>query len=165
MTFHERTVRQTSADADVVRRTDETTTTDPALTNDPVVTRTSETRVAAPVVTGRTDRVYSETTVTPSGGEMTRRVVVLIFGIIQILIAARIVLLLLAANADNGLVSFIYQLSDLFVAPFSGIFNSDALKAGRSVFDIAAVAAFVGWTLLEAIIFWVVNLFRREPTI
>jgi hypothetical protein len=165
MTFHERTVRQTSADADVVRRTDETTTTDPALTNDPVVTRTSETRVDAPVVTGRTVRVYSVTTVTPSGGEMTRRVVVLIFGIIQILIAARIVLLLLAANADNGLVSFIYQLSDLFVAPFSGIFNSDALKAGRSVFDIAAVAAFVGWTLLEAIIFWVVNLFRREPTI
>jgi hypothetical protein len=165
MTFHERTVRQTSADADLVRRTDETTTTDPALASDPIVTRTSETRVAAPVVTGRTDRVYSETTVTPSGGEMTRRVVVLIFGIIQILIAARIVLLLLAAHADNGLVSFIYQLSDLFVAPFNGIFNSDAVRAGRSVFDIAAVAALVGWTLLEAIIFWIVNLFRREPTI
>jgi hypothetical protein len=165
MTFHERTVRQTSADADVVRQTDEVTTTDPALASDPVVTRTSETRVAAPVVTGRTDRVYTETTVTPSGGEMTRRVVVLIFGIIQILIVARILLLLLAANADNGLVSFIYQLSDLFVAPFNGIFNSDAVRAGGSVFDIAAAAALVGWTLLEAIIFWAVNLFRREPTI
>jgi hypothetical protein len=165
MTFHERTVRQTSADADLVQRTDETTTTDPALASDPVVTRTSESRVVQPAVVGRTDRVYRETTVTPSGGEMTRRVVVLIFGIIQILIAARIVLLLLAANTDNGLVSFIYQLSDLFVAPFNGIFNSDALKAGRSIFDIAAVAALVGWTLLEAIIFWVVNLFRREPTI
>ena len=150
MTFHERTVRQTSADTE---------------TGEPVVTHTSESRVVEPAVVGRTDRVYSETTVTPSGGEMTRRVVVLIFGIIQILIAARIVLLLLGANADNGLVSFIYQLSDLFVAPFNGIFNSDAVKAGRSIFDIAAVAALVGWTLLEAIIFWVVNLFRREPTI
>ena len=165
MTFHERTVRQTSADADVARRTQETTTSDPTLMGDRVVTRTSDTRVAGPAAVGRTDRVYSETTVTPSGGEMTRRVVVLIFGIIQILIAARIVLLLLAANADNGLVSFIYQLSDLFVAPFNGIFNSDAVKAGRSVFDIAAVAALVGWTLLEAIVFWVVNLFRREPTV
>ena len=150
MTFHERTVRQTSADAE---------------TGEPVVTQTSESRVVEPAVVGRTDRVYSETTVTPSGGEMTRRVVVLIFGIIQILIAARIVLLLLGANADNGLVSFIYQLSDLFVAPFNGIFNSDAVKAGGSIFDIAAVAALVGWTLLEAIVFWVVNLFRREPTI
>jgi len=149
MTFHERTVRQTSDDE----------------TGEPVVTTTSESRVVEPAVVGRTDRVYSETTVTPSGGEMTRRVVVLIFGIIQILIAARIVLLLLGANADNGLVSFIYQLSDLFVAPFNGIFNSDAVKAGGSIFDIAAVAALVGWTLLEAIVFWVVNLFRREPTI
>jgi len=151
MTFHERTVRQTSGDEDVIQRTQVTTTTDPARTSDPVV--------------GRTDRVYSETTVTPSGGEMTRRIVVLIFGIIQILIIARILLLLLAANADNGLVSFIYQLSDLFVAPFNGIFNSDAVRAGGSVFDIAAAAALVGWTLLEAIIFWAVNLFRREPTI
>ena len=150
MTFHERTVRQTSANAEP---------------SDPVVTRTSDTRVVEPAVAGRTDRVYRETTVTPSGGEMTRRYVVLIFGIIQILIAVRIVLLLLAANADNGLVSFIYQLSDLFVAPFNGIFNSDALKAGRSIFDIAAVAALVGWSLLEAIVFWVVNLFRREPTV
>ena len=151
MTFHERTVRETSGDEDVVQRTQVTTTTDPAQPSAPVV--------------GRTDRVYSETTVTPSGGEMTRRVVVLIFGIIQILIIARILLLLLAANADNGLVSFIYQLSDVFVAPFNGIFNSDAVRAGGSVFDVAAVAALVGWTLLEAIIFWAVNLFRREPTI
>ena len=151
MTFHERTVRETSGDEDVVQRTQVTTTMDPAQPSAPVV--------------GRTDRVYSETTVTPSGGEMTRRVVVLIFGIIQILIIARILLLLLAANADNGLVSFIYQLSDVFVAPFNGIFNSDAVRAGGSVFDIAAAAALVGWTLLEAIIFWAVNLFRREPTI
>jgi len=119
-----------------------------------------ETTPAAPV-----DVVDRTTVVSPSGGELARRLIVLIFGIIQILIAARIVLLLLAAHPDNGLVSFIYQLSDLFVAPFNGIFNSDAVKAGRSVFDIAAVAALVGWTLLEAIIFWIVNLFRREPTI
>lgn len=165
MTFNERTVRQTSTDAEVVRQSDEVTATDPTIASDTVVTRSSESRVVQPAVVGRTDRVYTETTVTPSGGEMTRRFVVLIFGIIQILIAARIVLLLLGANADNGLVSFIYQLSDLFVAPFNGIFNSDAVKAGGSIFDIAAVAALVGWTLLEAIVFWVVNLFRREPTI
>ena len=165
MTFRERTVRETSSDADVVERSGEVTTTDPTIGRDTVVTRSSESRVVEPAVVGRTDRVYSETTVTPSGGEMTRRFVVLIFGIIQILIAARIVLLLLAARGDNGLVSFIYQLSDLFVAPFNGIFNTDAVKAGGSVFDVAAVAALVGWTLLEAIIFWVVNLFRREPTV
>ena len=49
-----------------------------------------------------------------------------------------------------------------FVAPFVGIFNTDALHASGSVLDIAAIAAIVGWTILEVVILWAVNLFRRE---
>ena len=101
--------------------------------------------------------------VAPSGPEMLRRVVVLIFGIIQILIALRIVLLLLNAREGNEIVSFILNSSQAFVAPFIGIFNQDALQSGGSVLDIAATAALVGWTILEAIVLWAVNLFRREP--
>ena len=111
----------------------------------------------------RTDQVVERTEVSPSGGEMLRRVVVLIFGIIQTLIVLRIVLLLLNAREGNDLVSFILNTSQLFVAPFIGIFNSDALKSGGSVLDIAAIAALVGWTILEAIVLWAVNLIRREP--
>jgi hypothetical protein len=101
--------------------------------------------------------------VSPSGGEMIRRVVVLIFGIIQVFIGLRIVLLLLNAREGNDLVSFILNTSQLFVAPFMGIFNTDALRASGSILDIAAIAAFVGWSILEAVILWSVNLFRREP--
>lgn len=111
----------------------------------------------------RTQSVVSTTEVSPSGGEMTRRVVVLIFGIVQILIGLRIVLLLLNAREGNGLVSFVIDLSQLFVAPFIGIFNKDALSASGSVLDIAAIAALVGWTILELIVLWAVNLLRREP--
>ena len=49
---------------------------------------------------------------TPSGAETWRRVVVFIFGIIQALIAIRIVLLLIDANQANGLVRFIYEMRD-----------------------------------------------------
>ena len=75
------------------------------------------------------------------GGEMLRRIVVLIFGIIQIFVGLRIVLLLLNAREGNGIVSFILDVSQLFVAPFIGIFNSDSLHASGSVLDIAAIAA------------------------
>lgn len=105
----------------------------------------------------------STTTVEPSGGELIRRGVVLVFGIIQVLIGLRIVLLLLNAREGNDLVSFILNMSQLFVAPFVGIFNTDALRASGSVLDIAAIAALVGWTILEAIVLWAVNLLRREP--
>jgi YGGT family len=106
--------------------------------------------------------VDSTTVVSPSGGELGRRLVVLVFGIIQLLIVLRIVLLLLNAREGNDLVRFVLDASQIFVAPFIGIFNVDALKSGGSIFDIAALAALVGWTVLEAVALWIVNLFRRE---
>ena len=121
---------------------------------------------AAPVYTApatQTSVVAETASVTPSGGEVGRRVVTLIFGIIQTFIVLRIVLLLLNAREGNGLVQFILDVSQLFVAPFVGIFNTDALHASGSVLDIAAIAALVGWTILEMIVLWVVNIARREP--
>ena len=111
----------------------------------------------------RTSVVSESATVSPSGGEVGRRVVTLIFGIIQTFIVLRIVLLLLNAREGNGLVEFILDVSQIFVAPFVGIFNNDALTANGSVLDIAAIAALVGWTILEMIVLWVVNIARREP--
>jgi hypothetical protein len=131
-----------------------------------VTTRTDEDPAyvpATPAATTRTGTVVERTDVSPSGGEMLRRIVVLIFGIIQAFIILRIVLLLLDAREGNDIVSFILNTSQLFVAPFIGIFQTDALRESGSVLDIAAIAALVGWTILEFIILWAVNLFRREP--
>jgi hypothetical protein len=94
---------------------------------------------------------------------MVRRIIVLVFGLIQIVIGLRIVLLLLDARTGNALVSGILDISKIFVAPFDGILNSNALTAGGSTLDVAAVVAFVGWTILELIVLWAVGIFRREP--
>src|SRR5688572_21818814 len=63
----------------------------------------------------------------PSGGETARRVIVLIFGIIQVLIGLRFVLLLIDADEANALVSAILNFSQLFVGPFEGVLRTDAL--------------------------------------
>jgi hypothetical protein len=129
-----------------------------------IVTRTEENPAYVPATPAtRTNAVVEHSEVTPSGGEMARRVVTLIFGIIQTFIVLRIVLLLLNAREGNDIVAFIHGVSGLFVAPFVGMFGTDALRASGSVLDIAAVAALVGWTVLELVILWAVNLFRREP--
>ena len=146
MTYERRTVTRTDEDPEVVVPAGATTD-----------------QVVVPAGATRTNQVVERTDVSPSGGEMLRRVVVLIFGIIQVFIVLRIVLLLLNAREGNDLVSFILNTSQLFVAPFVGIFNNDALKSGGSVLDIAAIAALVGWTILEVIVLWAVNLLRREP--
>jgi hypothetical protein len=99
----------------------------------------------------------------PGGSEMTRRIVVLIFGLIQIVIVARIALLVLDAREANGLVSGILNISQLFVAPFEGILRTNNLHAAGSILDLAAVVALVGWSILEMIVLWIAGIFRREP--
>ena len=99
----------------------------------------------------------------PGAAEVIRRVVVLLFGLIQLVIAARVVLLLLDAREANGLVSGILNVSQLFVAPFDGILKTDALHAAGSLLDVTAIVAFVGWTILELIVIGILGIFRHEP--
>ncbi len=113
-------------------------------------------------VTARTSS--SRTTTTgPSRPELSRRITVMLFGLIQIVIGARFVLLLLDAREANGLVSGILGVSQLFVGPFEGILRTDALHAAGSTFDVTAIVALVGWTILELIVIWAIGIFRREP--
>lgn len=97
------------------------------------------------------------------GGQLVRRAVILVFGLIQIVIGLRILLLLLDARTGNALVSGILDVSKVFVAPFEGILNTNALSSGGSVLDVSAIVALVGWSILELIVLWAVGIFRREP--
>jgi hypothetical protein len=105
----------------------------------------------------------STSTTGPGRSELTRRIVILLFGLIQIVIGARILLLLLDAREANGLVTAILNASQLFVAPFEGILRTDALHAAGSTLDLTAGVAFIGWTVVELIVIWAVGIFRREP--
>jgi hypothetical protein len=101
--------------------------------------------------------------VRPSNNETARRIVVLVFGLIQIVIGLRIVLLLLDARTGNFLVSLINGTGSVLTAPFEGILRLNAVAAGGSVLDVAAVVAFVGWTIIELIVIWSLGVFRHEP--
>jgi hypothetical protein len=108
------------------------------------------------------EHVRVETT-GPSGGEMARRIAVFAFGLVQGVIVLRIVLLLMNARETNGLVSGILNLSQVFVAPFDGILHTNALTAGGSILDMAAIVALIGWTIVELLVVAAVGIFRREP--
>jgi hypothetical protein len=117
----------------------------------------------APMATShQTVQTASRTTTSPSGPEMGRRITVLVFGLIQLVIGARFVLLLLDAREGNGLVAGILNLSQIFVGPFEGILRTDALHASGSTLEITAIVALVGWTILEFIVIKALAIFRRE---
>lgn len=123
---------------------------------------TQEPTVAAGQQTVRTD-TQRTTRTGPGASEFARRVIIVVFGLIQIVIVARIVLILLDARQANDLVTAILNVSQVFVAPFEGILQADSLHAAGSTLDIAAILAFVGWTILELVLIWAVGIFRRTP--
>ncbi len=125
-----------------------------------VVTRTEEPAPAAH------SHHVSETTAHRGPGPvaMVERLIVFIFGLIQALLLMRIILLLLAAREGNPIVSFIYDLSEIFVAPFRGMFAMDTVPAGEAALDVAAIVALIGWTIIELLILALVRVFRPTAT-
>lgn len=93
-----------------------------------------------------------------------RRVVSLLFGILVVLIAIRIVLLLLVANAGNAIVDFVYSVTEPFVAPFRGIFQFDEVVAGDATLDLAAVVALIGWLLIYLLIMAILRIGDRNSS-
>ena len=91
-----------------------------------------------------------------------RRVVSLLFGVLITLLILRIVLLLLVADPGNGIVDFVYSVTEPFVAPFRGIFQFDVVTSGQRMLDIAALVALIGWTLIYALIMAILRLADRS---
>ncbi len=129
---------------------------------DQAVVPTQEPAVVAPAAPPAVTAPRS-TTVRPGNAELSRRIVVLLFGLIQLVIALRVVLLALDARAANALVSGILNVSQVFVAPFNGVLHTNALQSGGAMLDLAAIVALVGWTVLELVGLWAIGVFRREP--
>ena len=96
-----------------------------------------------------------------STASMLERGVIFVFGLIQLLILLRIVLLLVSAREGNAIVSFIYDVSDLLVAPFRGILSLNQVGAGETALDVAAIVALIGWTIIELVVLAAVRLVRR----
>lgn len=140
--------------------TRETTTSDPTVRTtyppEPVIPATpvEESRIRT------TERAYAPAG--PSGLTTISRLVVFLFGVLQVALILRIILLLLVANAGNDVVRLILDVTNPFVEPFRGMFALDRVTADRSVFDIAAVVALIGWTLVEALILALLRVFDRR---
>ena len=98
---------------------------------------------------------YTTPVVAPAPTPVTiaRRVIDSLFGIIELLLVLRILLLALGANSGNALVDGIYNITQPLVVPFVGVFNINQVHPmGSSVIDVAAIVAMVGWAILALII-------------
>ncbi len=74
------------------------------------------------------------------------QVVWYILGLLEILLAMRFALKLLAANQSAGFTNFIYDVTHIFVAPFNNVFRVTSVS--NNIFE---------WTtLLAMFVYWIV---------
>ena len=108
-----------------------------------------------------TERAY--TPAGPTASQTLQRLVIFVFGVLQVALILRIVLLVLVANPNNDVVALILGITDPFVEPFRGMFALDRVTADQgSVLDVAAIVALIGWTLVEALILALLRVFDRR---
>jgi len=74
------------------------------------------------------------------------RVVYYMLAVLEVILGLRFIFRLLGASQGNDFVMFLYNLSHVFVGPFNGIFNDQAL--GRSVFELSTIVAMLVYALI-----------------
>ena len=107
---------------------------------------------ARAVSTDRHSQVHTE--VRSPMEAVASRIIMFVFGVIEVLIAIRFVLMLTGANAEAGFAKLIYGVSGVFMAPFAALFSTQ--QAGGAVFEWSAlvaiaVYALVAWGLVALI--------------
>ncbi len=73
-----------------------------------------------------------------------------IFGVLEILLAFRLIFKLTGANPISGFVNLIYSLSGIFILPFQGIFHSGFAQGVEttSVLEPSTLVAMIVYPLL-----------------
>lgn len=88
---------------------------------------------------------------------IVKRVIYYILGILEVLLAFRLVFKLLGANPESGFVSFLYSVTKVFLAPFKAIFEpaaSPGIENGvlePSTLIAMLVYAVVAWGIVKGI--------------
>ena len=102
---------------------------------------------------------------TVSPGRRAVEVTYLVFGIIEGLLAIRLVLKLLGANPHAGFTNFIYGVTDFFMAPFRNLFPAVGVSSG-SVLETSVVIAIIVYALVAwALARLIVIMFFRNVTV
>ena len=120
---------------------------------------------AAPAIPPRyQDEVQAERISARRGRRLGRfgQIVYIALGALEALLIIRFVLKLLAANPGAAFTSFIYGLTQVFVAPFEGVFPSP--RTNGSIVEVSTLLAIIVYGLIAWLIVSIIEaMITRRP--
>lgn len=99
-----------------------------------------------------------------TGFQTVEYLVYFLFGVLEILLAFRLVLKLMGASLSSGFVDFIYGLTGIFILPFEGIFHRGFAQGieTKAVFEPSTLVAIIVYAVVAWGIVKLVQIFSRE---
>lgn len=87
---------------------------------------------------------------TEDGTVKAKRIVYYVLGVLEVLFAFRLVFKILGANPWSGFVSFIYAVTQVFLAPFISIFRPGVTRGNmtQAVLEPATVIGMIVYAIL-----------------
>lgn len=96
--------------------------------------------------------------------QTTGRVVYYIFGILEVLLAFRLIFKLAGASQGSAFVNFVYRITRIFILPFEGIFRRGVAQGVEttSILEPSTIVALIVYILLAWGIVKLVQVLSRE---
>jgi hypothetical protein len=94
------------------------------------------------------------------------RILDVVLGIVELLLAGRFFLRLLGANGSSGFMAWLYGVTDQLLGPFSGTFPTVSLSGNYmiefSTLFAMLIYAFIGWVIIRLVAFAIDSVLRVD---
>lgn len=114
---------------------------------------------ASSTPTGSVTKEKTSVSSTPGGLFQAQYMVYYVLGVIEVLLAFRLVFKLLGAASGSGFVSMIYGVTDPLLSPFSGIFSTATTQGAeaQAVLEPSVLIAMVVFAIVAWGITWLIG--------
>ena len=116
---------------------------------------------------GPKEAVTTETKRVASSSQTVEYLIYFFFGVLEILLAFRLILKVMGASTSSGFVGLIYGLTGVFILPFEGIFRRGTAQGleTTSVLEPSTLVALVVYAVLAWGIVKLVRIFSGEKQV
>lgn len=83
-------------------------------------------------------------------------------GVVEGFLGLRFILKLFGANAANGFVNWIYEMSGVLLEPFRGIFPARVFE-NQYVFEFTTLFAMLMYAIVALLLMWLIRAVTPEP--
>jgi YggT family protein len=94
--------------------------------------------------------------------DFATRIIWFLTGLLLVGLVIRFILKATGANTASSFVSFVYNATAAFVAPFRGIFTDSV--SGSNVLEVSTIVAIIIWALIAFFVTWLLGILLGGPS-